>query len=234
MQAACERMVEEAKHQPSRSTECLPSIIDDIDHEYVQEVISGSSEILRRITAMATQDVLRFAPVRVFLRVTTSSVFLLKAISLGVRNSQLRSTLDVLDSSIQALRTSTLDDMHLATRYATLMEMHVNRWRRNFVVSSKPSRPGNVASRRLSPEREVAAEGRMCSAPHASVDQGVEAAAMPFTGDEYSSMDNFSMEDWLAVPFDPSMAPFGPDGAQPFPPAFGDGALDFIWNLPGL
>jgi len=53
---------------------------------------------------------------------------------------------------------------------------------------------------------------------------------MPLVAEEYSALDDFSMEDWLALPFDPSMAPFGPESAQPF----GDSALNFIWNLPDL
>lgn len=39
-------------------------------------------------------------------------------------------------------------------------------------------------------------------------------------------------DDWLALPFDPAMAPFGLDsGPQSFQ-GFDDGTLDFIWNLP--
>lgn len=224
MQAACERMVAEAREQP-HTEEFLPSIVDDSDHKHIQEVISGSTEILRRIIDLAAQDVLRYAPVRVYLRVTTSSVFLLKAISLGVRNSELRSTLDILDRSIHALRNSTLDDMHLASRYATLMEIHVNRWRQNFVLSSKPSRPSNAVSRRPSPE-----PADLDAQPHAAPGGAANAPDNVY----YGSMDSLTMEDWLALPFDPSMAPFGPDGTQPFPAAFGDGALDFLWNLPSL
>jgi hypothetical protein len=38
-------------------------------------------------------------------------------------------------------------------------------------------------------------------------------------------------DDWLALPFDPAMAPFGLDNQQSFQ-GFDDGTLDFIWNLP--
>ena len=40
-----------------------------------------------------------------------------------------------------------------------------------------------------------------------------------------------SADDWLALPFDPSMAPFGLSGVQTFQ-GLDDGSLDFIWNLP--
>jgi hypothetical protein len=38
-------------------------------------------------------------------------------------------------------------------------------------------------------------------------------------------------DDWLALPFDPAMAPFGLDNQRDFQ-SFDDGTLDFIWNLP--
>jgi hypothetical protein len=42
-------------------------------------------------------------------------------------------------------------------------------------------------------------------------------------------------DDWLALPFDPAMAPFGlggDGGGQGGFQGFDDGTLDFIWNLP--
>jgi len=38
--------------------------------------------------------------------------------------------------------------------------------------------------------------------------------------------------DWLSLPFDPTMAPFGPGGASTFPVGLDDDGLNFIWNLP--
>jgi hypothetical protein len=44
-------------------------------------------------------------------------------------------------------------------------------------------------------------------------------------------LQELSADDWLSLPFDPSMAPLGTDGTFGFPALDGN-ALDFIWNLP--
>jgi hypothetical protein len=43
------------------------------------------------------------------------------------------------------------------------------------------------------------------------------------------ALDEMPGDDWLSLPFDPSMAPFPPDGTADFS-GYG-GGLDFIWNL---
>jgi hypothetical protein len=42
---------------------------------------------------------------------------------------------------------------------------------------------------------------------------------------------NDMADDWLSLPFDPSMAPFGMSNNAQFP-MYEGGGLDFIWNLP--
>ena len=39
------------------------------------------------------------------------------------------------------------------------------------------------------------------------------------------NMQGYSADDWLSLPFDPSMAPFGED-------ILDNNALDFLWNSP--
>jgi hypothetical protein len=48
-------------------------------------------------------------------------------------------------------------------------------------------------------------------------------------GLDYPALDEMPGDDWLSLPFDPSMAPFAPDGTADFS-GYG-GGLDFIWNL---
>ncbi|KAL1882463.1 hypothetical protein Plec18167_002879 [Paecilomyces lecythidis] len=196
--------------------------IDPVDYEYIREVIDGCCSILQKVTEIANEKALQFAPVRIFLRVTSSSIFLLKALSLGVRNAKLQESLDILDESIQALRLNTLDDIHLAARYATLLEVHVSRLRRHFAASSKTT-------------------GTSCeiTRPSSSVPQqkaiNTEASNDPmgqemFDANFVPSLTDMPPDDWLFLPFDPSMAPFGTAGGQSL--GMEGGALDFIWNLP--
>ena len=110
--------------------------------------------------------------------------------------------------------------MHLASRYATLLELHVARLRDSFVVSSRPPR---IPSRATSAERN----GTTGTMDFLNNHMGQSALA-GLAGDVSGMMPE---DDWLALPFDPAMAPFGLDSAQSFQ-SFDDGTLDFIWNLP--
>jgi hypothetical protein len=113
-----------------------------------------------------------------------------------------------------------LDDMHLASRYATLLELHVARLRDSFVVSSRPPR---IPSRATSAERNGTTGTMDFLNNHAG-----QSALAGLAGDVTGMMPD---DDWLALPFDPAMAPFGLDNQQNFQ-SFDDGTLDFIWNLP--
>jgi hypothetical protein len=201
-----------------------PLDMGDMDYHFIQEVISGSCQILQKVTDMAESGALRFAPFRFFIRVTSSSVFLLKALGLGVRNTQLQASLSILERSIQALKSCTLDDMHLAPRYASLLELHVTRLRRHFVISSRHPRISREMNRQFSPEQT--------SAPLAGQVEGMAGHEANGSNIWMSSPPHeMSEDDWLSLPFDPSMAPFGIASNQSFP-GFEEGSLDFVWNLP--
>jgi len=205
MQAACERALADAASD-SDAGALSHRRIDALEYGFILEVINGSCEILRKVISLASTDTLRFAPVRLFLRVTTSSIFLLKALSLGVRNTRLQYALDILERSIEALKTSNLDEVHLAVRYATLLETHVRKIRQGFVPSAQRQ-----------------------PLPMSSDIVTYPSWATNGDGLDYPDLDEMPGDDWLSLPFDPSMAPFPPDGTADFS-GYG-GGLDFIWNL---
>ncbi|QGA14004.1 hypothetical protein EYB26_001656 [Talaromyces marneffei] len=241
--------------------------LDPIDHEFIQEVIDGSCQILKKVIELAQADKLRFSPVRIFLRVTSSSIFLLKALSLGVRHTKLQESLDVLEKSIQALRSNILDDVHLASRYAILLEVHLSRLRRNLVASSSSATMNKIGPVPGATVMSSSASTTRNSARPSSTQpffRGGGEASITDTNRMYTSnsnSDNSSDDvvmaqtiqqpsafaasndnnaaaapmvdenDWLfSLPFDPSMAPFGPSGGQLS--GFDGGTLDFLWNLP--
>jgi hypothetical protein len=223
MQAVVERTL--AETDPDGPQEDLLSInVEPRDYEFIQEVVDGSREILEKTCQLAESGALRYSPVRIFLRITTSSIYLIKGLSLGVKHAKLQSSLDILDRAILAMRGSTLDDMHLASRYATLLDLHVARLRESFVVSSRPPR---LPSRAVSMEKG-ATTGMDFLNNHNAGGSGIATLASDVTG-------MMPDEDWLALPFDPSMAPFGLDTQQSFQ-GFDDGTLnlDFLWNMPPM
>ncbi|KAE8392812.1 C6 transcription factor [Aspergillus alliaceus] len=223
MQAVVERVLADSDPQ---ADEVRALNIDPIDYEYIQEVIDGCCQILQKVIQMAEDGVLRFCPVRIFLRITSSSIFLMKALSLGTRQSTLRESLDILERSIQALRSNALDDIHLSTRYAALLEMHVARLRRNLLASSKTVKNSQGTASR--PSMGVpSSTGHGNNTPMMDVPMPQNISEMGFI----PSLNDVAADDWLSLPFDPSMAPFGISSAGQFP-AYEGGALNFIWNLP--
>lgn len=149
---------------------------------------------------------------RVFIRVIGASIFLLKALGLGAHTSSFQAPLAILDQSVLALGSSALDDMHLASQYAALLDLHVARFRQRLIPSSVP--PGILA-----PDFDFEWEGGGARAGGADGD-----ASLP-------SDFQMSADDWLSLPFDPSMAPFGLEASSEMP-EIEDSTWDFLWNLP--
>ncbi|RJE19109.1 hypothetical protein PHISCL_08561 [Aspergillus sclerotialis] len=229
MQAVVERAL--ADTEPNNvDDEVRPMNIDSIDYEFIQEVIDGSCQILRKVTQLAEKGALRFSPVRIFLRITSSSIFLMKALSLGTRQAKFRESLEILEKCIQSLRSNALDDIHLSTRYATLLDMHVSRLRRNLLASSKTMKNSRGTTTRSSmAPQSWADQGTSNNTPvyPAMQQDATSVSDMNFV----PSLNDIAADDWLSLPFDPSMAPFGISSGGQFP-AYEGGNLNFIWNLP--
>lgn len=221
MQAVVERTLAETDPDVPQEDN-LPFNLEPRDYDFIQEVVDGSCQILQKVCQLSETGALRYSPVRIFLRITTSSIYLIKGLSLGSRNQKLQSSLDILDAAIRALRASTLDDMHLASRYATLLDLHVARLRESFVVSSRPPR---LPSRATSADLKSATIGMDFLNNHNAGQSSLSSLAD-------NVADLMPDDDWLALPFDPAMAPFGLDHNQQSFQGFDDGTLDFIWNLP--
>ncbi|RDW81177.1 putative C6 transcription factor [Aspergillus mulundensis] len=220
MQAVVERVIADS----NPDVEIRAANIDQVDYEYIQEVIDGCCQVLQKASELGEAGALRFCPVRIFLRITTSSIFLMKALSIGTRHAKLRESLDTIERCIQALKSNALDDIHLSARYAALLETHVSRLRRNL-LASKITRGahGCTAHFSLAPLQDTDTED--------STPMGVPAGqTIPELG-FIPTFNDLAADDWLSLPFDPSMAPFGMSGGGPFP-AYEGGALNFIWNLP--
>lgn len=266
MQAVVERVLNESDPDVVMD-DVRQANMDEIDYEFIQEVIDGSCNLLQKVTTLAENGALRFSPVRIFLRITSSSIFLLKALSLGVRNAKLQESLDILTKSIQALRSSSLDDIHLASRYATLLDSLLSRLRRSFVLSNKnpkvsrsTTRPSSVTplpknqnaspatqGLQASPQQPQQQQQQQQQLPHplqqtqvqyspegvgsAPMNSSMDVSNNPVFEDPISSLNDISADDWLSLPFDPSMAPFG-DGNNQAWSGFEGANLNFIWNLP--
>ncbi|RDW66595.1 hypothetical protein BP5796_09344 [Coleophoma crateriformis] len=228
---------------PSRD-DLVTTSITPTDYNLTAEVIDASVQILKKTVSLAQSGTLKFAPVRVYLRVVSASIFLLKAISLGARQHDLQISLGVLDECIQALQMNTVDEMHLCSRYGTLLERHVARFRRNFVGTFQSG--GASATHLPQPiagftqvnqmsgifDQDHAGSSRSREHEPQQVPQGLLGGMgdMP----ELQGLDGVgTIEDWLAQPFDPGIAPFGLGDSQQLS-GLELGSLDFLWNLPSV
>lgn len=244
IQAVVERAVRSTT-QLNNSPEGVESCILPQDHTFIQDLVSSSRSVLEIATSMASEDQLRYAPLRTLVCITSSSIFLLKAISLGARHADLQISLDTLDRCIDALRSSGTDDMDFSLRYATLLEKHVARFRANFILPGQGSvlnNPGTNAwftayqstpssvNRRQQQQQQQQQDDSLGLSTAADTGGSINWTEQPFPG-----WDQIPGEDWWARPFDPNIAPFSSNSG-----GHGEGvslgleldSLDFLWNLP--
>lgn len=188
------------------------------EYGFIEEVIDGSCQTLEKVALLGTTGALHYSPMRILFRTISSSIFLMKALALGVRNSKLQEALQILDRAIVALQdNNNQDDAHLQSQYAALLQTQAARLRRSLVSSNPPV----VQSRPL-------------------LHDGLHTPAVPSAGEgdivaglDLESLSSFDMNDWLSLPFDPSMAPFAPcEGELGVRLGGVDLDLDFIWQLP--
>lgn len=211
IQAAVDRVLG-GRPPNSIDNDVLQSSITATDYSFIKEVIDSSCQALESVNRLFEAGTLRYCPVRVFLRIIMASILLLKALSLGTRTTDLEISLGVLERCIEALRASGLDEMHLASRYGDLLDMHLERFRQGMVPTSVP--------RGILPVNQSSQWTFDSSAPQG--DDALGDMSMP------------AADDWLALPFDPSIAPFGftTDDLGLAEPD--DRSWDFLWSLPNV
>lgn len=189
----------------------MQASITTTDYSFIQQVIDGSCQVLQGVSRLAQSNALSHCTVRILLRAIAASIFLLKALSMGAPTTRLDESLCTLQRGIEALRGSTWDDMHLASRYAALLELHVAHLRRSFVAGTAPD--GIPIPDFNNSDATLGADGSIIGG--------------------YGSTGHFAGEEWLSLPFDVSMAPFGVTGNESAQfLGLDDGDWDFLWGLP--
>ena len=98
-------------------------------------MISDSKAVLHIATVGDFKAHLPFAPARVKISVISSSVFLLKALSVGSTYTDVHAALYNLDQYTTTLGSSPTDDMDFMLRYATLIEKHTAQFRGHLSTS---------------------------------------------------------------------------------------------------
>ncbi|KAI5457706.1 hypothetical protein BGZ63DRAFT_427740 [Mariannaea sp. PMI_226] len=104
------------------------------DQEYIREVVEGSRNLLRTVVeGLLPGDYLKHAPVRTYFRIISGAMFLLKTFALGAPRSDVKMSIELMDSTVEALRNCVVDDVHLGIRFADLLESLTSRLRNRFI-----------------------------------------------------------------------------------------------------
>lgn len=87
MQAVVERAFDAANPQTGPTDLLMSCVFEQhsVDFGFIQEVVEGSRNILKTVLALSEDGHLRFCPVRIYSRIISASILLLKVSSLGIR-----------------------------------------------------------------------------------------------------------------------------------------------------
>ncbi|KAL8803770.1 MAG: hypothetical protein Q9182_002980 [Xanthomendoza sp. 2 TL-2023] len=129
---------------------------------YIIEVVKAARNLLRLVVdGLLPDDYLKHAPVRTYFRILSGAMFLLKTFALGAKEDEVGMSLQLLDKTVQALRTSVVDDVHLCLRIADLLERLTSNLRHKFV--RLPARNGSAKQSTISNTYSMTSPG---TTPH--------------------------------------------------------------------
>lgn len=119
------------------------------DRAYLLEV----GDAARNLLTVVVNDLypggyLRHAPVRTYFRIISVAIMLLKSFSLGASESDVKDSLALMDQTVTALRGCIVDDVHVASRFADLLDTLTQSLKPRLVRIAHDGRTGR--SRRVS------------------------------------------------------------------------------------
>lgn len=119
------------------------------DRHYMVTVGDASRNLLKIVVEDLYPDgFLRHAPVRTYFRIISVAIMLLKSFSLGATESDVTESLTLMDRTVEALRTCIVDDVHVASRFADLLDTLTQNLKPRLVRIAADGRAGR--SRRAS------------------------------------------------------------------------------------
>ncbi|CAG9981091.1 unnamed protein product [Clonostachys byssicola] len=196
----------------------LAAYLKPQDAKFLQQVIRDCRKLLHIATHSIFHTQFPYAPARIKISVISTSVFLLKALSIGSSSADVHEALESLDQCTQMLKTSPPDDTDFAMRYATLIEKHTANIRDRLVPNSASS----ASTRRVSATDGLQSQETGLPLPIPNLSTGVYSDSE--IGDSVNS--------WISFPFDSSIAPFNQEQDTQLSLGLDLDSLDFLWNLP--
>lgn len=178
--------------------------LSPVDAGYIREVVQACRSLLTTVVEdMYPHGYLKHAPVRIYLRILSASMFLLKTFALGAKEVEVERSMELIDSVCDALRGAAVDDVHLGLRFADLLRGLAGRVRGR--LGRVPTNQGPVALQMINTpggavEDGATGEGYVWDISHApQAGEDMEGQ----TGGSGYDWNHWGNEDWLALPLDP-------------------------------
>jgi hypothetical protein len=205
------------------------------DRKYMIEVRDAACHLLNVVVdGLVPSNYLKHAPVRSYFRIISVCIMLLKSFSLGASEADIADALKLMDKTVNALRTCIVDDVHVASRFADLLDTLTQNLKPRLVRFTADGRTVLARSRRESQHGtplypfgqngQNGQEGQTYSEHQQQAGTGAGAGALQHTWSSYGSdaqqqQNNFNLPtensyDHLLSPHDNAFT------AMP-PPSFG-------------
>jgi hypothetical protein len=121
------------------------------ERSFVLKVAESARNVLKIVVEdLYPNDALRHAPVRTYFRIISVAILMFKTFVLGAFESDVSGSLSLLDQTIDALRTCIVDDVHIASRFAELLETLTKNLKPRLVRMAADGRGGRNTSQRHS------------------------------------------------------------------------------------
>lgn len=178
-----------------------------VDQAYVKEVVDGCRNLLRTVVdGLLPGGYLKHAPVRTYFRIISGAMFLLKTFALGAPKADVEISITLMDRTVDALRNCVVDDVHLGTRFADLLETLTSRLRNRFIhapsLPASANAPHSAGGGSPNPALDAASGPNGHTRGLAGLGQSLASAALPSNGDQawakaglsgkFAPMNNFS------------------------------------------
>lgn len=121
------------------------------DRKYMIEVRDAACHLLSVVVdGMVPSNYLKHAPVRSYFRIISVCIMLLKSFSLGASEADIADALKLMDKTVEALRICIVDDVHVASRFADLLDTLTQNLKPRLVRFTADGRTVLARSRRES------------------------------------------------------------------------------------
>ena len=124
------------------------------DRPYLNIIADGSRNALKIVVeGLSGGEYLRHAPVRTYFRIISVAMLMLKTFALGTTEDDLAISLGLLERTAEVLKTCIVDDVHVASRFAEILELLIGRMKSRFVrLAAGGNERSRAASRSPAPQ----------------------------------------------------------------------------------